>query len=226
MRIFLALLLSASSLFAQADYSTLLLLQNPSSAPSYIIEENFEDPSVSNSWTRFGTQTWFYDTAPAPLQGTNSINFSGSNAEAFTNFVGQSTVYWHERVILTDPLQSQYHFALRSNTTAMVQIRFTTAGAIQINHNTITTNSNNGLITSNTLYYIWGAFTKGDIGASNSSGWIKYSTTPTKPATNAVTIIHGAASNQVNRMAVIGWSGNNYIHDRVILDDEDIASNP
>lgn len=226
MRILLALLFSASGLFAQADYSTLLLLQNPSSAPSYIIEENFEDPSVSNSWTRTGTQTWFYDTAPAPLQGTNSVMFSSAGAEAYTNITGVSAFYWHERIHITQPLSSQYHFAARSNTTAMCQLRLTSAGALQLNHNGVTAASNNGLVTSNTTYYIWGFWQKGTIGSSDSSGWVKYSTTSTKPSTNAVTISNGNSSNQVNRVVMQGWSGANYIHDRFLVDDEDIASNP
>jgi len=227
MRTFLVLLLSASSLLAQADYSTLLLLQSEATAaPSYIIEERFETPANSNSWTRTGTQTWFYDAAPAPLAGTNSVMFSSAGAEAYTNFNGQSVVYGHYRVHITQPLQQQDHFALRSNTTAMGQIRFTTTGAIQINHNGVTAASNTGLITSNTTYYLWFNWTKGDIGVANSSGWVKYSLDGTKPATNAVTISNGNASNQVNRLAIQGWSGGEWIHDNVLLDDEDIGSNP
>lgn len=226
MRILLPLLLSASSLLAQADYSTLLLLQNPSSAPSYIIEERFETPANSNSWTRFGTQTWFYDTAPAPLAGTNSVMFSGASAEAYTNFAGLSTVYGHYKIHITEPLQSQYHFELSSNTAAMCQIRLTSFGAIQIKHNTVSINSNSGIVTSNTTYDIWFSWTKGDIGVSNSTGWVKYSTDGIKPSTNAVTISNGDASNQVNRLYIQGWSGGNYIHDDVLLDDEDIGSNP
>ncbi len=226
MRIFLALLLSASSLFAQADYSTLLLLQNPSSAPSYIIEERFETPANSNSWTRFGTQTWFYDTAPAPLAGTNSVMFSSAGAEAATNITGIGEFYFAYKFHITQPLQQQYTFAARSNSTPMVRVRLTTTGAIQLNHNGVAASSNTGLFTSNTTYYVWGYALKGDIGSANSSGWLKYSTDGTKPATNAVTISNGAFSNLVNQVAVQGYSGGEWIIDNLLVDDEDIGSNP
>lgn len=95
MRILLALLLSASSLFAQADYSTLLLLNQPTTAVlDYPLDDTATNAYAAWSSGRVLSNAWTGSIWLAVRSSDGATNyFTGANKSTLDSWAGSDDVY-------------------------------------------------------------------------------------------------------------------------------------
>lgn len=155
MRIFLALLLSASSLFAQARKSTLLLL-NSATPPSYILSEDFEGTGAPSGWTSSGTVDW--DSTVFTMGGAQNLHVSSTAGYAAYNLGADYNEIW-VRFKFTPEISdgtARDFISLRSAADAQQVLLENANLDIRATHgSTVTGISTVDCLTASALNYVW-----------------------------------------------------------------------
>ncbi len=191
----------------------------------YLVAEDFSSLTASNTWTMNAAQDWLYATAPAPLQGSYSWKTAALAGEAYTNFTATSDVWMYAQMnisVLADQIDI---FQLRdSSGTGQSKLRIMADGSIRFLHFATTPYTATGIVTAGTTFHIWMHYYKGT--GANSGGELFVSSSGTKPGSANLTITGEGATANVSRVVIMGWSGANYIVDKVRVSTNSIGSNP
>ena len=202
-------------------------------AVSYLLEESFDTPTGDGydnvGWTEDGNMDTDYTTAPAPLEGTQSL-FLDSGGGYDTTWIAYTaqdfvSVYmivnfstwtgFSNRILLTieDSDGANLGFLYKSDTEK-----------IGVQHGALDVLSSNVFI-ANTTYHFWLDYTKGT-GADGISRFY-YSTNGVKPGTPEAEVTNGDATAQGARIELRSYQAEfDVIYDKLRVDDEVIGSNP
>lgn len=202
-----------------------ILSASYSSAVSYAFTENFETPTTGYDNTGWGTGSSpnpTYATAPAPLQGTQSLRTTGGaqinrsvSGSTLNIFFYINITTWADFENIVEILNGSFGTVFRVGTWTPNVLRITHGGTQAVG---------TFAISANTTYYVWADYTKGT--GSDGVAHLYVSSTTTKPGTADATITTGTATTDV---ASIYYGQNStavYIFDHIIQNPTSIGSNP
>lgn len=238
-----ALLFSVASLFAQADYSTLLLLSPPAAAgATYLVEEGFEEVDGGGALggatdgydsalvaAETGTPNNDYATSPAPLLGSYSAYLDSTSGDKQIRWVlgsSQTTIHayfqFNDATLPSDANQPIFSIS-DSGGSDQCQLYSRTAGTLQI-FNGGSSGTTVGTLSASTTTHVWVTW------STDGSASVGFSTDGTKPTSgnNYASVAGGsgtAASVRIQLRSVSG-TGLQIVYDRLLVDDAAIGSNP
>lgn len=236
------LLFSTSSLFAQADYSTLLLLSPPAAAgATYLIEEGFEEVDGGGALggatdgydsalvaAETGTPNNDYATSPAPLTGSYSLFLDPSATSQQVRWILSAAVTnsglfvdYFDANLPSDANQPIIEIS-DSGGTQVASVYSRTSGALQIFHNG-TSGTTTEFLSATLTNRIWVDF-------NTNGARVAFSYDTTKPASgNKVAVATNATPpNAAIRFQLrsVNGTGNASIFDNLKVSESVIGSNP
>lgn len=239
----LALLLivfSASS--ATTILSTVPQAQFVSAASAtYIVEENFEQTGAPTSWavTGTGTTDWDYTTAPAPLQGAQSVRVTTTTQIVrleSTNFAAMSELWVYGMVRPVTFAASTRNFICVENEgggTGPGIVR-NSNGTFEADHGGASATTV-GTMAAGTTYHWW-IHWKADVAGGSADGQISFafSTDGVRPTggNNFCETLVGSSSSTGIRAIAIGIAPDDsnvsqeIIWDKIRVDNVQIGDNP
>lgn len=198
--------------------------------PTYLINQNFEGTGYDNgeTWTEAGTVNEDYTTTV--LKGAQSLFMAtaDTNSSSYSSFTGQSTVYAHCRLEVTNSQGwTRRCFTIADsagNALAGVIFDNPSAGAndVKIWANAATTTSATRLAYS-TVYYVWLAF------VSSGTCELAISASSTKPSSDSggnVYVTRTGAAGTAARIYVENAQNDSVIFDNVLVSTSVIGDNP
>lgn len=194
-------------------------------APTYLIEQNFEETGLPTGWTEFGTpDSWDYTTSPAPLEGSESVRVTASGQGGYATFTSQSEVWGYfmfNATIAGDGFL--WHFYDSTGASLVSRVRILSGGSFRVYNGA--TDSDGGSWSTSTTYHCWIRYKAGTGSNAETDFWVSSSTT--KPGSPTVSITTGTSTDDAGRVAINPMdSGEAIILDKFRVDDENIGSNP
>lgn len=204
-------------------------------APTYLINQNFEGTGYDNSetWTESsGSSTIDEDYTATVLYGSQSLNVVGTvGADAYAKspaFTAQSEVwfYWLFRpVVSANANRIIYRGMLAGVNKFNVRLKLTTK-ALELYDLTGGSAVTVATISTGTTYHIWGHYKADPDGILE----IAFSTDGVKPTSgnNYASSTAGTLADNVDNVQVGNFSAatDDFIIDRVLVDDVEIGDNP
>lgn len=228
-RLFVITLLFAHSAFAQSLGGGAVIgggaaLVAVAVGGSFDFIENFETAGTgydNSGWSAANSPNPTYATAPAPLEGTQSLRLT-ANASISRSYSG-STVNLYLRLNITtwsdfndivEVLDGSFGTVFKIGLWTPNVLWISSGGASPVGATALSTG---------TTYHIWGDYTKGT--GANGVAHLYVSTTATKPGSPECTITTSTAATDVSSIYFKCGTAT-FIQDRIILNSTTIGSNP
>lgn len=136
-------------------------------APSYLLSDSLDyadsAAAVTAGWANFGTPSWHYQTAPAPLAGYSSSLQMNASSDAVSSPAFTATsdiwVYFQMNQSATAAAGMKIDFRNASDVTVAF-CSVLSGGTIRANSGG-GTNNDAGTVTANQTYHFWIHYTKG-----------------------------------------------------------------
>ena len=212
-----------------------------SSAPSYLINQNFEGTGYDNSetWTEAGSGTIDedYSSSGLGMQGSQCLRLAltaQTGRATSPSFTGQTDVWAYAllRIVSLPSSGTINLLTLYNGTTSLGRITIASTGALAIRNGstggtTFGTNPSTG-----TTYHVWLRYTAGSGANGYSLG--AYSTDGTRPTSGGTFAEHTngnatLAATDINVGSIKSGAGNTtveFIVDRVLVSTSEIGDNP
>lgn len=200
---------------------------NESELNAWFARQDFNGGIINGeTWGGSGLSTTTYATSPAPLEGTHSLQISGSNAVKTFDFSARTHFWFFFRFVKETSMPTsnfgQIVYCYQSdNVTTGFQLEI---GPTSFRLGSAATSA--GVAAANTVYYVWGEVTIGGV----SRMWI--SDSPTRPTvdggSNFLATRSFAAAGPLTRFALRNpsVSATPCIFDTVVLSDIPILTVP
>lgn len=255
-RILFGLLLAACASFALADITKMngvsittatklngagrakangVAITSGVAGPTYLVQQDFEGAGYDNgeTWTEAGSGTADedYATAPAPLDGSQSLRISVSS-QGKNTFVAlpadQGTIEVYLKAhFVSLPAAGKVFCRLRNSANATVaSLEIAASSRITIRGGTAATTTDS--VTTGTTYHFWLRYVKGT--GANAVVTGAFSTDGTRPLSGNkfIQLTNGTVTTDANNL-MIGPENNSTweaIFDKIRADDDTIGDNP
>jgi hypothetical protein len=220
----LAVLFVAMTLSSSSD-TTVFVSRIGASGPD--VTENFDGAGYQTSWTEVtGNANEDYATAPAPLEGTQSLYMQTEAAqqEVRKSFTASDTVYVYMLFRSTTlPAGLRQQFAIKDGSGNTLMEAHLVPGPPwqwEVSDGVSVSSSGGATVSNGTTYHIWMEYTRG--GGANSVHKFCWSTDGVKPTagTAFINFSNGTSTGQASRFEIGTWSAGvsgDYIVDKFRL---------
>lgn len=198
-------------------------------ASQYLIEDNLEyldaSAATTGGWVQAGTPTWAYATAPAPLQGSYSLQINASADAATHSFTAQSDVWAYYLFSTSNAANTSMRvYFLDAADAAQAEASANSATYWRANSGGGTNaNSTVGDVVTDTKYHIWLHYVKGT--GANAILEIYASTDGIKGTVKA-NRTSGTSTGDAAKIRLNLSTSTLCIFDRVIVSSTEIGDNP
>lgn len=202
------------------------LTKKMTSSTGYGFFETFENPSTgldNAGWTSGGTPGFKYATAPAPLQGTQSIQLANASisrvitgTRILNGYFLLNVTTWQNFAAIIDGQDSAFNDDLRISMLD-TNVLYAFNGATNVGGSTT--------IVPGTTYHIWWEWMSGQ--GNNGVMKVYVSTTTIKPTVPEINIINGTSTTMITKLFLSGGATASIILDYLVTDTlKPISSNP
>lgn len=191
--------------------------------PSYVYEQDFETTGAPTGWsTVSGTPDYDYATAPAPLEGSESLHLDSTEQARSQSWSALGDCYAYFQLNLSTASSKTVVFEFEDSGAAFrLRVEYRASGVLRVYHGTASTDGSTTL-SAGTTYHVWVEYEKGT--GSDGVARLYYSTSAGTKTLEA-TVATGTATDDIVQCAVLGAT-NATILDDLIIDSSAIGTNP